>query len=279
MGYECELPQLLADREAAAAEHEAQNVTAFEPVSAPSNNNSQSRSRVKCDTCRRHHMTCNPTDRVWPQKCQRCIYKGYDCGPPRSKKEHDDAQVLDPNGGLITLASGHPRRRRRKTSEKTKAPSHSEGHFQPVVSDVLYTASADGDEESSSDGSIPAVLPVKRSTSSTAGPPPPPKRQAQGRGPPAAAAAFISAAVADDEDGDDDANADEAANLAQLKGMVRTMEEEFREVLRGEQAKHEQELSALRAKYETEFKEQRDRYEARIDDLIKILGSTIASKS
>lgn len=184
---------------------------------------------------------------------------------------------MDPDGGLIGAASGLPRRRRRLTSKRQPQPQPEED-FQPVVSDVLNTAGAaaragddEGDDGSSTDGSIPAVPPAKRGPSSTRGPRPP-KRQAKGPDRPIAFAFEQPPA-------DDAASSAEGAKLVQLKRMVRTMEEEFREVLRGEQEKHEQELSSARAAYETDLREQRERYEARIDDLIKILSSTMASKS
>ncbi|KAI0147951.1 hypothetical protein F4776DRAFT_291022 [Hypoxylon sp. NC0597] len=59
--------------------------------------------------------------------------------------------------------------------------------------------------------------------------------------------------------------------VEKLRNTIRTMEDEFKEILKTEKENHQIEIRTLNHKHQEELNQQRERYEARIDDLIKIM--------
>ncbi|OTA87496.1 hypothetical protein M434DRAFT_15440 [Hypoxylon sp. CO27-5] len=59
--------------------------------------------------------------------------------------------------------------------------------------------------------------------------------------------------------------------LEKLRDTIRTMEDEFKEVLKTEKENYQLEIRALNDKHQQELNQQRERYESRIDDLIEIM--------
>ncbi|KAL7629556.1 hypothetical protein AAE478_001077 [Parahypoxylon ruwenzoriense] len=152
-------------------------------------------------------------------------------------------------GGLIKRLRGNPcsvprskkefesfrasQQRARTVASKTENQhQHQHQHIRDVLMPIP-NSSSDSDS-SDSDASIPAVLPRKRKWES--------KGEESGSG-----------------------------MVEQLKGMIRTMEDEFKDVLRAEHDKHAREIQELRDKHQEELTQQREKYESRIDDLIKIM--------
>ncbi|KAM7194570.1 Heterokaryon incompatibility protein (HET) domain containing protein [Naviculisporaceae sp. PSN 640] len=43
-------------------------------------------SYTKCSICRKKKKKCDPPDRVWPSKCNRCLGLGLDCSPPEDSR-------------------------------------------------------------------------------------------------------------------------------------------------------------------------------------------------
>ncbi|KAF2833833.1 hypothetical protein CC86DRAFT_462100 [Ophiobolus disseminans] len=48
-------------------------------TSPPTEKKKRKLNRVKCDKCRTDKQNCAPTPRIWPQKCDRCLQKGFSC--------------------------------------------------------------------------------------------------------------------------------------------------------------------------------------------------------
>lgn len=53
---------------------------------------------VKCERCRQDKQKCLPTDRVWPQKCERCIGMGEECSEgARKVRKKRNADYSEPS--------------------------------------------------------------------------------------------------------------------------------------------------------------------------------------
>jgi len=79
--------------------------------------------KMKCDRCRNDKqkvrilrpykiiesdktcLECEPQARLWPQKCERCSERGYDCSPS-SRKERKPSRVPIPASEATTSAPG-----------------------------------------------------------------------------------------------------------------------------------------------------------------------------
>ncbi|KAH8600092.1 heterokaryon incompatibility protein-domain-containing protein [Bisporella sp. PMI_857] len=48
---------------------------------------------MKCQACRISKQKCLPENRVWPNKCQRCISRGLPCSPPQKPLRSDGHHV------------------------------------------------------------------------------------------------------------------------------------------------------------------------------------------
>ncbi|KAH9998039.1 hypothetical protein F4779DRAFT_168497 [Xylariaceae sp. FL0662B] len=59
--------------------------------------------------------------------------------------------------------------------------------------------------------------------------------------------------------------------VKELRETVRSMEDEFQDILEAEHEKHAKELRSMQARHEEELQRQRERYERRIDNLIEIV--------
>ncbi|KAK7961110.1 hypothetical protein PG996_011750 [Apiospora saccharicola] len=206
-------------------------------------------------------------NRKWPQKCERCIEKGFDCGPPRSKQDYERDAAQE--GGK---RQRRPRRSTAGTSSQQQQASqnHTDGMLMLIDSDLPQ----DGDEQSepSDHGPEPSILErgglpsAKRQRTETTAD--------EGRARGAAAVAALVSATPNNSNGANSRRRSGADhdNL-QMQTTIHTMEEEFQEVLRTEQERHDAEIRTMKAKYEQELAQQRERYEGRIDDLIKIMKS------
>ncbi|KAI1496576.1 hypothetical protein F5X99DRAFT_63244 [Biscogniauxia marginata] len=91
----------------------------------------------KCDRCRRGHMRCEPNDRVWPDKCHRCLITGYQCSPARTGQEQ-----LEYDAGILG---------------QQKQPPTSTMPLPHLASSFELESSSDSD----SSASIPAKLPER----------------------------------------------------------------------------------------------------------------------
>lgn len=214
---------------------------------------------------------CRPVGRKWPQKCERCIEKGFVCGPPQSKQDYERNAAQED--------SKRRRRARRSTAgtssqQQQASQSHTNGMLMlidPNGSDYAQ----DGEERSdlSDHEQEPSIFVGGRQQS-------PAKRQRtdnadEGRARGAAAvAAMVAAAPNNNNNGAANGRrGGGGAGQDDLQTTIHTMEEEFQEVLRTEQERHDAETRTIKAKYEQELAQQRERYEGRIDDLIKIMKS------
>ncbi|KAK8061096.1 ankyrin [Apiospora hydei] len=272
-GIQCRLPRPATSASTIEVKGEGASTRGSTSETEPAVASALFRNRLNCDTCRRHHQTCRPLGRKWPQKCERCIEKGFECGPPRSKKdyEHDVAQQE---------SSKRRRRARRSTAGRNSSSQqqqtshdHTNGLLMLVESDITGHAEDEAQSESSD------REPDFSSSILVGGRPPPAKRQrtdaaggadeGRTRGNAAVAAAMATARPNNGADG----RGGSVGVDHDLQKTIHTMEEEFQEVLRTEQERHDAEIRAVKAKYEQELAQQRERYEGRIDDLIKIMKS------
>ncbi|KAK8076669.1 hypothetical protein PG994_003941 [Apiospora phragmitis] len=220
------------------------------------------------ETDRHHLLSFSSAIRVagtirqkWPEKCERCIEKGFDCTRPRSKKdyeEHDAQQGRAPASRSADTAGNQPQQQQRQASHH-----HTKGMLMPIDPAEDSDHADNGEEQ-------PDIL------ISGGRPPPPAKRQRtdngdQGR---AGAGAVIAAAMATAAASNATAGGGGGGSAENnLHKTIHTMEEEFQEVLRAEQKRHSAEIRAIKDKYEQELAQQRERYERRIDNLIKIMKS------
>ncbi|KAK6851533.1 ankyrin [Apiospora arundinis] len=239
----------------------------------------RSKNTLQCNTCRRHHQTCRPLGRVWPQKCERCIEKGWDCTPPRTKQEYEQDKGTEGRMRKPYARQGTARKssaQQQQQQQQTPQDHHTNGMLMLVESDIMndaeevedqYESSSERDPESSilvgGGDHHSAPLAKRQRTDSHINGGGDEGRAAGARVAASAAAATPSTATAR---GSSSAEND-------LQKTIHTMEEEFQEVLRMEQERHDAEIRNLKARYEQELVKQRERYEGRIDDLIKIMKS------
>ncbi|KAK8022087.1 ankyrin [Apiospora rasikravindrae] len=276
-GIQCRLPRPATSASTIEVKGEGESTRGSTSETEPAAPSALFRNRLNCDTCRRHHQTCRPLGRKWPQKCERCIEKGFECGPPRSKKDYE----LD-----VAQQEGTMRRRRARRStaggtassqQQQTSHNHTNGMLMLVESDV--PGYAEDEEQSESSDREPDL----NSSSSilVGGRLPPAKRQRtdtvggadEGRARGNAAVAAAMATTSRPNNGTDGRGSNSGNVDHDLQKTIHTMEEEFQEVLRTEQERHDAEMRAVKAKYEQELAQQRERYEDRIDDLIKIMKS------
>ncbi|KAK8007784.1 hypothetical protein PG989_001774 [Apiospora arundinis] len=226
----------------------------------------RSKNTLQCNTCRRHHQTCRPLGRVWPQKCERCIEKGWDCTPPRTKQEYEQDKGAEGRMRKPYARRGTARKSSAQQQQQQQTPQdhHTNGMLMLVESDIMndaeevedqYESSSERDPESSilvgGGDHHSAPLAKRQRTDSHINGGGDEGRAAGARVAASAAAATPSTATAR---GSSSAEND-------LQKTIHTMEEEFQEVLRMEQERHDAEIRNLKARYEQELVKQRERYE------------------
>ncbi|KAK3312175.1 hypothetical protein B0H66DRAFT_505683 [Apodospora peruviana] len=51
-------------------------------------------SYLKCSACRQKKKKCEPADRVWPRRCDRCASLGLECSPPEDLRDRPPSLAL-----------------------------------------------------------------------------------------------------------------------------------------------------------------------------------------
>ncbi|OTA99302.1 hypothetical protein M426DRAFT_89415 [Hypoxylon sp. CI-4A] len=83
---------------------------------------------TKCKSCRQDKKKCIPTQRTWPERCQRCIQKGFNCSPPeRIDKYRAASYDPDAEPDIYTILQGNT-----QNEDMKRAPPESQcrdGHI------------------------------------------------------------------------------------------------------------------------------------------------------